>query len=93
MFDEGIQWRVFHEVIHALDGDIELFVTSREHAAEGGQIAHALKQINEERKIAEGEIADAHGLTDENENDARAKRGCVAIDRAEHFVKKFFADG
>ena len=93
MFDERIQRRVFHEVIHALDGDVELFVASREHAAESGEVAHALKQIDEERKIAEREIANAHGLTDENQNDARAKRGGVAIDRAEHLVKKFFADG
>ena len=35
----------------------------------------------------------AHGLTDEDEDDARAQRGRVAIDRAEYLVEKFFADG
>jgi hypothetical protein len=70
-----------------VDGDIELFVTRPSMPAEGGEIAHALQEINEERKIAEGEVARAHGLTDEHENDARAERGRVAIERAEHFVE------
>jgi hypothetical protein len=93
VFDERIQRSIFHQAVHAFDGDIHLFVTRPEHAAEGGEVAHALQEIDEEREIAEGEVARAHGLTDEHENDARAKRGCVAIERAKHFVEKFFADG